>query len=488
MQLGRNIGASFLEKAQQVPKKIAIMDEGNHLTFEQLAGLVVNFAMHFQSHSVARGSTVGIRSDDPTVIVASALSASLLGCRWAHAGKALLAGGAVEVSHFFETEMEKEPPIKNAVRIDASWAQPPAGFEALKTPVFPGARSEDDAWLIFPSSGTTGTPKYMVLSHRIVADRITANAAEFSGASSNCVFLFPQHTPPSLMRSIAALLSGWGLVHSGSPKFWSEAGVSHVFASPVQIRQVMSGVKLPRKLGKALIGGDGMSDALARDLLEHFGVVVNTYGSTEANLIIENAKTIGFNGKVETRTIWHDSKLEIVDGDDQPLAGGTEGIVRVRNGYLVKGYLDSRQAEAAAFRDGWFYPGDRGILTDDGQFTVVGRVNDQLNVGGTKVNAVLLDFMLQTVPGVEDAICFMMPEPDGQSTLIAFLKISTKAVQPDVVTEARVRISANAGIDAVPSRFLFTDVIPRNENGKPDRVACVRLALAARAARGGKGV
>jgi len=478
----RNIVQGILDHTKSAPQKPAIRSPGFELTFDQLSGIVLTYGLHLQRCGVSRRSTIAVHSGDPIVVIASALAAALVGCAWVFDGEAMARAQAVQVTHRFRTLDVAAPAPDGCTVIDTSWTRPPDGHSDTSRPRFPGFVRDDATWLIFPSSGTTGTPKFMALSHETTLDRIAANAVEFPTGNEACAFLFAVHSPPTLIRAICALTCGASLVLSTDTDFWTASGVTHVFGSPSQIKHVLPDQPLPTRIAKALIGGDFLPDELASRLLQSFDTVVNTYGSTETNLVVENAKSITDNGKISTHTVWHDTEIEIVDETDQPLAPGVEGIVRIRNEFLVQGYLNSPEAEAVAFRNGWFYPGDRGVVTQDRDFTVTGRTNDTFNLGGVKVNAALMDFVLQSVPGVDDAVCFMMPARDGLQELIALIRASAVAVTPDIVSEARIQIATTFSTEATPAKFIFSDVIPRTENGKPDRLACVAMAMSRRAA------
>jgi len=476
-----NIGSAFLQVAAKVPDRVAINDPEQVLTFQQLANAVTIFALHFQANSVKRGSLVAVRSKDPLVILASSLATSLLGCGWIYSSPKLVGDSAPRPDYVFSSEITETDIAAGHLPIDKSWGMPPPGFEALKSPVFLGPVSPEDTCIVFSSSGTTGVPKFMELSHRMINLRMQSNAVEFKDKTGACLFLFPQHSPPSLMRSICTLLCGWSLVFSDSPEFWKEAGVTHIFASPLQIREIIKTIEFPHKFHKALIGGDNMPDVLAKSLLENFETVVNTFGSTETNIILENRKHLDSDGKIATKTRWFDSQLEIVDDQDVVCQAGKSGAVRIKNDFSVDGYFGQAQANPATFRDGWFYTGDIGILTESKNFFITGRSTDIFNIGGTKVSAMLIDSVLQSIKGVEDAICFIIPDDNGEKELIAFVKSDGTLTQTFLNSEARVQIALNIGLEAIPNKILMSDVIPRNELGKPDRNGCVQLAKTARA-------
>lgn len=102
-------------------------------------------------------------------------------------------------------------------------------------------------------------------------------------------------------------------------------------------------------------------------------------------------------------------------------------------------------------------------------------------VGGVALNAALLDFALRQVPGVRDAVCFMMPRAGRVDRLTAFVSLAAGAAGPDVLAGARLALLRVGGVAAVPERFLFADDLPRRVDGSPDRQACVARVLRAKA-------
>jgi len=475
----------FLQRAHEVPFKAAIIDENITMSFRDVAHIVLSIADNMRSRGIGQGAIVAVHTNDSLVIICSTFACALLGASWVFGDDALANNRDIVPSHrLYTREVKSEGFEPSAMLVDEYWFKPKSENFWSSGSVFPGFSSSNDCWLFFHSSGTTGTPKFMKLTCETQLKRILALNTEFVAGESRCVFLFSAPSPPSLMRSLAALCWGGGLVISTDPHFWSESNTTHVFASPQQIKYVMSGHSLSKKIGKALIGGDGLPDELSKSLLENFHRVVNTYGSTETNLVVENEKLLNSDGSVTSRTIWYDSEIQIVDEDDRPLPAGEEGIVRIRNDYTVEGYVGVEPTRQSATRQGWFYPGDTGYVSEDRNFFVSGRHNDRLIVGGVKINAVLLDYVISSVDGVEDSITFQLEHTGGEHELIAFIKIREDAIHSDVQSDAKIKIAASLGISAIPSKFIFTNEIPRTENGKPNRRACAQLAMQARRERG----
>ncbi len=479
-----NFASEFHRAVLEHGDDMAIMDEHQSVTFRTLETLSISFALRMRSFGVGQESTVALEAGDPLVIVASVLACAYLGCRWVFDGEEFRNHQPFQPTHRFTTEAPAKD-VPGTVQIDASWAQPPEGYDPGAPLRFLGYRSPERGYLVFPSSGTTGTPKFIELSYENVFRRIQATAVEYQGRQSRCAFLFPLQSAPSLNRAMSALMCGWGLVQSGDPAFWKKAGVSHVYGSPSQVSRIVKGAALPGKFEKVLVGGAGLSDEFARILSQSFEAVVNTYGSTEANMVLQNQKLIAADGAVTTKTRWLDSEVEIVDRDDSPVTRGQEGYVRIRNAYLFPGYLNNPQAEQKALRHGWFYPGDMGYLTEEGDFIVTGRADDVFNIGGFKVNAMLIDFVLQSIEGIEDAACFLMPDEVGSQELVAYVELAGDVAPHEVLDEARLALLVKLGQGAVPKKIFEIDAVPRNANGKANRSACIELATKARMLGGG---
>lgn len=474
----------FLRRAAEFPQTIAVLSDDITLNFRQLSHIVLSFSENMRVRGVRRGSIVSCHSNDSLVIIGSAFACALIGASWVYGDDALERCVHISPTHMLcSNDRVSDAGRGTQLFVDDSWLSLPGNGKPVGSGFFEGIGSQSDTWLYFHSSGTTGAAKFMELSFETQLKRFLALKDEFIAGESRCVFLFSPPSPPSLMRSLAALCWGAGLVMSTDPHFWIESHVTHVFASPQQIKYIMSGQRFSKKIGKALIGGDGLPDELSKDLLANFERVVNTYGSTETNLVVENEKLLQEDARIASRTIWFDSVIEIVDQEDQPVPANEEGIVRIRNDYTVSRYVGVESSRQSAFRDGWFYPGDKGILTKEGNFVVTGRLNDRLIIGGVKINAVLLDYIVNSVEGVEDAITFQLDDDSGENELVAFVKLRPEAIKPDVTAAIKVKIASSLGITAIPSKFIFTGEIPRTLNGKPDRRACAQLAIQARRKR-----
>ena len=124
-----------------------------------------------------------------------------------------------------------------------------------------------------------------------------------------------------------------------------------------------------------------------------------------------------------------DVVLEVVDELGHPVKAGEMGEVRYKTPLLVAGYIGDSAATKTFFRDGWFYPGDTGYLNAKRQLFITGRVNDLLNIGGTKLNAAIIDGIIQSISGIGDGACFTEPGPlgfDQLSIVVVAMNVSNQ--------------------------------------------------------------
>lgn len=441
-------------------------------------------ALGLRDRGLRRGSTVAVHSKDPSMLLASLFATALTGGRWVFAHPNLVGSAQLDIDLILDDVGAEAAQLPGSVRLDASWFQRPADEGKGKPFPFPQDHHPEDIWMISQTSGTTGTPKLVGLSQRIILDRIAANRQRFAWNGLRIASLFPASAPIFLTYAITALLHRGALVTGFQPHEWRQQGVGFVLASPIQAQRALSALDLPEKIPALQISGGPATQTLVRQLLRSFDRVLAGYGSTEGFNALINEKTLGPDGEIVTNTsLAPGVTIELVDEADVPVPQGQEGIVRVANPYLAPGYMNAPEAQAATFRGGWFYPGDLGQWTKTGELLVSGRTNDQFNLGGKKLNAQIMDAVLLDVPGVRDAICFMLPGRDGNDGLRAFLSIAPEADISVVMSEARIALMRLGGLTAVPKRFLFADVLPRNPNGKADRRACVAMIEEAKASR-----
>lgn len=157
--------------------------------------------------------------------------------------------------------------------------------------------------------------------------------------------------------------------------------------------------------------------------------------------------------------------VEIVDDLGRCLPTGSQGIVRIASQVAVDRYIDDSAASARYFREGWFYPGDLGSLTEDNLLIISGRVNSVLNVGGDKIPAERLEATLASFKGLTQAAVVVARSESGADEVWAAVVCSEKIDAEDLLAYCRQRLPPVF----VPKRVVTLDGLPLNAAGKLDR-------------------
>jgi acyl-CoA synthetase (AMP-forming)/AMP-acid ligase II len=131
---------------------------------------------------------------------------------------------------------------------------------------------------------------------------------------------------------------------------------------------------------------------------------------------------------------------------------------------MVDRYLGDPGATARSFKDGWFYPGDMGLIRPDGGLTLAGRDSELLNAGGVKVDPNRLDHFALQWAGVQDACSFEYETASGVNGVGIAL-----VTEEDLDVAALVADLKSEFSTAAPTLVARVDAIPKTRNGKPMR-------------------
>jgi len=372
------------------------------------------------------------------------------------------------------------------IRVDAAWFDaPPAATDVPPVP----AHGDGAAIVrIFGSSGTTGYPKHMAMSHdlarrqlmfRWLALPVPGNVRQICNIGLASSFGF--------RTFLRALWVGGLVVLARNPAETltriDPYRVNHLVASPKALQSLLA--LRPDNAGPLAtlesieVGGSIMPSRLLAMVRERLCAnVESTYGSSEAGIVAAAPMTAMEGQPGAVGFVVPGVEVEAVDEDDEPLPPGTEGILRVRSELCVDAYVGDPVTSARVFRGGWFYPGDVGSVSADGLLTIAGRSEEFINSGGSKVSPHLIEEVLQSSPQVREVAAFGVPGPTGIAEIWAAV-VSTGTVDVDAIDAlCRPRLRATT-----PKYILQLAELPRNESGKILRNELVEMALATKGQR-----
>ena len=349
------------------------------------------------------------------------------------------------------------------------------GREFTATPANP-----DDPFAILYTSGTTGKPKGVELSHR--------NLLHAAGATTDAAGI----APGDVVVGVSALhhvfglgpgllgtaLGGASLVLQGDAEGAETLelaerhaatvlyGVPTLFATV--LRAIDHGVGAPRSIRLCLASGAPAGDALARRIEASFGVpMIIAYSLTEAASTLAVGRPEDPPGK-RLFTVGQpigDTVVRVTDDDGAALPPESVGEIRVRGPGVMRGYhRQPRETAASLDADGFLCTGDLGMVDEEGYVHLLGRREDVVMRGGVNVHPREVEDRLMAHPAIDRAVVVgVSDEILGEAICACVVR-----VEGGVVTEKEVRewSAATLAEYKVPDLVSFIEKFPLTESGK----------------------
>lgn len=333
--------------------------------------------------------------------------------------------------------------------------------------------SLDQTCWITHTSGTTGRPKGIEFSYAfalrpnpyLAEDGVERRTLGFFGLPSNSGFSLAMRD----LRNNQAYL-GLGPSAPEVNSVIEEFSVNELLGSPIQLVGYLQNLKSfghtpPKGIEVVRPGGSKSPPQLVEQIHLTLNAEVRaSYATTEAGTLARRTLKPGDDfsnvGKVVAGV-----EVQVLDEEGNQLPKGSVGILRFRKPGMITNYFEDPEADARAFRDGWFYNGDLGMLSTNDELILRGRVDDVVNLGGEKVSLISIEEHAMTFPGVIDAACCLIRVPIGLP-VVALGFVSEAPIKLNGLLES---LSVEFGLEA-PKLAARLVRIPRNENGKINRV------------------
>ncbi len=452
-------------RAQLDPAGVAIQTPTTALTWRRSFRLVLGVAKRLRALGMQPGQVAitALRNPEVDWIVTLALFHEAAVSCSNHSVDAL--PPTVKPDWLITDRAREKLEAGHTVLIDSDWL---SAALADSGPVEPrDYASPDSVARLVLTSGTTGRSKAVGLSIRHILGR--ADRGMVLRGAHTAVCTLGIGTAAALNFAVTCLVTGAPYLVGKTLQDFLDMARQHkvqgVMSTPAQLaglvdllerdKEPLRGVDIVRS------GGGSLSRALVERIGRNItGNILALYGSTETfgmcafkPTVHTDPATVGFAAPT--------SFVEVVDANGKPLPANEEGVVRVRTTDMVAGYYGDEAETARSFRDGWFYPGDRGAIDANGCLTLAGREGDMLNIGGVKIDPAPLDRLLAEAPGIKDAAVFVTTNKSGAERLAAAI-----VAGPDFDLPALRHWLADKQPKNGPKIVLKVDAIPRNAMGK----------------------
>ena len=337
------------------------------------------------------------------------------------------------------------------------------------------ACSDDDIAALLYSSGTTGKPKGIMLSHGNIASNAESLVKAWGFQESDCLL----HALP--IYHVHGLFVALGCVFmTGSKLKWLESFDADVVLKSIPECTVMMGVPtyytrllkrdlLDSKLTEGIRLFISGSAPLLEETFNEFNQrtnhqILERYGMTETNMNTSNP----LKGNRKPGTVGlplEDVQVRVVDEENNVLSQGEIGNLQIKGPNVFKGYWEMPEKTKEDFsKDGFFNTGDKGLIDEGGYVSIIGRSKDMIISGGLNVYPKEIESLIDKIEGVlESAVIGLSDEDLGEKVVAVIVSEESKTLdEKKVISEIKDQL---AGFKA-PKEVKFIDQLPRNAMGK----------------------
>jgi fatty-acyl-CoA synthase len=360
---------------------------------------------------------------------------------------------------------------------------------SASTEYFPPAFEEDDIAELFYTSGTTGKPKGVALTHRNLHLHTLYGAIALRACDEDVVLhMIPLFHVNGLGQPHIFTLVGAKhvMLRKYDPavllRLVQEHRVTHLIGVPFFFSGLVNHPEVDKydlsSLKFVMAGGAAAAPSLIRAMQEKLiKTAMAGYGLTETSPLVclaypRQHLTKGEPPEMQFRrqsmTGWPipGSEIRVVDryGNDVRPDGTHIGEIIIRSNVVMKSYYKDKEATERALRDGWLHTGDMSTLDDEGYMTIVDRSKDVIISGGENISSIEIENALHRHPAVSECAVVAAPDKKWGETPVALivLKPGVTATSEEVHDHCRKELAAFK----VPKRYEFRDNLPKSGTGK----------------------
>ena len=330
-------------------------------------------------------------------------------------------------------------------------------------------------WIITSGSGTTGSKKLIPITHAQMLSRLFANKGSMDiGQDDKLASLVGLEFFVGKMRCLDAFYCGAAYQvldkkHVLPKELITREGITILYGTVFHIENILRSYNTKAKedfknLKVLAISASTVSDDLrariARELNSNLHVM---YGANELSPIsvFKSGKDV-----LEFMSVGKPAEnvlIEVVDKNGVKLGQGKTGQIRIKSAAMIDSYLDDEEATEQAFKEGWFYPGDLGRFSEDGQLIYCGREDHMMIMDGINIYPAEIEALLTQHTSVLDAAAMPMRHPVHQDIPVCAIVLHKDAT---VSVKELMDFSYQGLGSSGPKEIVLLDQIPRNEQGK----------------------
>ena len=488
----------FEEQVERTPDAVAVVFEGQQLTYNELNCRANQLAHYLQSLGVKPDELVGICVERSLEMIVGLLG--ILKASGAYVPLDpdypieriifMLEDAAVKVLLTQQKLINKLPEHQaQLICLDADWEL--ISQFSQDNPIT-DVQATNLAYVIY-TSGSTGQPKGVMLSHSNLSNHMFWMQETFPLTKTDRVL---QKTPFSFDASVwefyAPLLVGGQLLiaqpggHTDSDyllKTIAQQQVTTVQLVPSLLQMLLEqgGIENCQLLKRVFCGGEILPVALQEKLLSQLNVnLCNLYGPTECCIDVTfwNCQREMYGQRIPIGRPISNTQIYILDSNLQSLPVGIPGELHIGGAGLARGYLNRPELTQEKFIPNPFsnYPdsrlyktGDLARYLPDGNIEYLGRIDNQVKIRGFRIELGEIETVLKQHSQVQSSVIIDQEDTSGNKRLVAYI-VPQKETTP-TPNELRQFLKEKLPDYMIPSAFVIMESLPLTPNGKIDRRA-----------------
>lgn len=475
------------ERAERTPDAVFLFEPANTTTYAQLQAMVDVAAQDLLAAGVRPTDRVLLVAENCAAHIALLMACSRVGA-WSCGVNARMSPGEIAaIAERADARLccftgASEAAARHAQR---AGAEPSSLAGVMRSAAREDARTEldpalaDTAAIIF-TSGTSGTPKGVMVSHRglLHFGRVSARVRALGEHDRVYAFLPMTHIFGIGTVLMAALTGGAALVLRGSfspadvLQALANEQVSNLLGPPTMYARLLAHIEAegaaPRfpQLRYVYTGSAPLDPALKQRVEGLFGQPLHYgYGLSEYAGSVFLTRTESPRADTSAGHAVEGGEARIVGTDGNDVAPGDTGEIWLRGPGLMLGYFRDAAATAQVMRPGgWYASGDLGRFGDDGALFVVGRLKEMIIRSGFNVYPAEIEAVIGRFEGVHLCAVIGVPEADGNEQVVAFIELKPGAALDE--TALRAHLAENLSPYKRPARIELIDAMPTTANGK----------------------
>ena len=456
--------------AERAQAPVILDADGTTWSYADLRRASEEAAASLAGAGVAPGDRVVLLAENGAAAVAHLFAASRLGA-WAVPVNARLVPAEIDriLAHarpraVVATTAASADARAHAERLGAE----PRGAVALATPFASDPDAEREIAVLLYTTGTTGRPKAVMLTHGNLAFAGAASArVRGMGPGDVICGVLPMTHVFGLASMVTAGITA-GAALRLLPRFDPAAvlvaldagatifpGVPQMHAAVMRHARDRGRARLEGRLRYVSSGAAPLDPAWKRDAEAFYGVALqNGYGLTESTAGVSTTR----HGAGDPDT----SAGPPLDGVEVRIKGGGEGEIETRGPHVMRGYWRAPDETAAVLRDGWLRTGDIGRIDGLGRLHVLGRAKELIIRGGFNVHPPEVEAALNEHPAVGQCAVVGRPCRGGDEEVVAFVEPRGPVGEAELMAWARERLTGYKR----PSRIVVAEALPAAPTGK----------------------